>query len=489
MSITNDINLTTIHIKNLTCDQLHITNNLTAPISLSSVTSSVTEVGKQSFSYLITDNDQEIILPKLEPNETQYITLIPSIKMKTIPQNNDINGSLVIGDYIYICGDITSLSDGTPVYGLMRFNKTTLIEDRTWIPKFPAEGKFDRVTVYSIVQHGNDLFVGSDHVDDIQVWKVSMEDAQVTPVLYSDTDRTRVLLIDGNYLYVGGGFTGYYEPSTYDFIDQACLLRISLDDLQVDTNWTPRANDTIYHMFLFDNYLYISGQFTEVNYTSCESFVRISTITGELSDWVSPFSPYQLDPIFTVVYKNHCYICNFGDVIVDDLTYSRLARLTLVEGEDPTLDSTWRPLFINDYSSFVRTIFIDSKRDFLYAVGEYLVYDSKFTGASVFKFNIAEEREELLNTNLKHWDYETWSHVVTLDTSPIVFIDNNFLERGVMRILDNIIVKSQDSQPIRSNYSDPLKYPLQFDFCDYVFMGVNQTWNVIKISNYNFYYY
>ena len=115
------------------------------------------------------------------------------------------------------------------------------------------------------------------------------------------------LLSHSNYLYMAGDFKLYYNGNLYQN-----LMRFNLFDGQIDTNFNPEPDTSVYAIHIENNILYFGGRFTYVNGQVRNHLAAINLLTNDLSSW----NPGADNTVFDIKpYKNGFFVAGeFGSI-------------------------------------------------------------------------------------------------------------------------------------------------------------------------------
>lgn len=194
--------------------------------------------------------------------------------------NAQINAIIKDGNYVYIGGSFISYN-GIARERIAKLNLLTGELD----PIFDTASGFNDA-IWSIIKDGNDLYVGGaftsykgttrQYIAKLDATTGALDATFNTTTGFSST--VQCIVKDGSYLYVGGGFTNYKGTT------RQRLAKISSTDGSLDTtfNTATGAASTVYHLIKDGNYLYVGGGFTSYKSITRQRIAKINAIDATL---------------------------------------------------------------------------------------------------------------------------------------------------------------------------------------------------------------
>ncbi len=124
--------------------------------------------------------------------------------------------------------------------------------------------------------------------------------AGVPTPTWMPNDAVHALATDGNYVYLGGDFTGLHAPTGSATTSYTRLARINLLTGAADPGWTPTVDGSVLSLALnaSGTTLYLGGTFTTVDGQARANLAAVST-TG--SGAVTAFDPEPNDRVQTLL--------------------------------------------------------------------------------------------------------------------------------------------------------------------------------------------
>lgn len=247
------------------------------------------------------------------------------------------------GDTMYLGGNFTYAGclDSITSYGSL-LDPATGLQQRNW-PKPNGE-------VYIAIPDGSGGFylggsftrLGTDvrnriaHVD---------QNGLVTSQLASANLNNGVnsLALQGNILYVGGGFTAAGDDIQSNVVrNRVAAFDISTGQL---TSWNPNSNNPVYAVAVKDTTVYIGGVFSNIGGANVSNFAAVSAFTGLSGTW----KPGASAEVTALAFAGDTLFVGGRFTTMSGQTRNRLAAI-----KDTTL-LTWDPNADNGVRSFAIT--------------------------------------------------------------------------------------------------------------------------------------
>ena len=193
-------------------------------------------------------------------------------------------------------------------------------------------------------------------------------DPGFTPQLSGGDEGVITMTLDGDQLFVGGNFD---EVDGVDDLENIFVYDLAEDE--VDANWTPEADGTVWDLELHGDRLYIGGEFDEVDEVTVNHLAALHAHTGNL---VGTWDAGVNDPVFALeVHDGLVYVGGF--FTQDDDANERMGAAAF-DADTGALDNTWAPDML-DTSSDPEVVWTLVYRDGqIYAGGEFIVIDEDY---------------------------------------------------------------------------------------------------------------
>lgn len=265
--------------------------------------------GKEIFDIKVVD-DNLIVAGDFEDFDNKNIDYL--VKINTMSGKVDTNWNYKIDNIVksisiqdkklYISGEFSSYNSYN-FNGLFRMNKNNFDIDLTWIPK------------------------------------IHLVNFQTISKMY----------VDDEFIYLGGFFTKINDK-TVNY-----LARLFRETAELDTNWKPNSNGTIYDIKIDSENVYVSGQFNSLGETNIYSIAKLNKTNGNVDTIWKPISKinsvynFCIDDIF--VY--------YGNLKIDKNTGIKQVNTNL-----PVFDY-YSDVLINDNKQYTTGIFyLDTSRKY-----------------------------------------------------------------------------------------------------------------------------
>ncbi len=149
-------------------------------------------------------------------------------------------------------------------------------------------------------------------------------------------DATGVsLAVDDSKLYVGG----YFSKVTHDGAeaDHSGVVCLDANGGTVSSDFAPTAGGPVKKVYLDGDYVYLGGDFTDVNSTSRNHLARVKKTDGSLT----AFNPDITGTTVNAILANDSRLFIGGNFTA--VTGTSLSNLAVLDISDGTLDSSWSP--------------------------------------------------------------------------------------------------------------------------------------------------
>jgi hypothetical protein len=203
--------------------------------------------------------------------------------------NNNVRTILEHGDYVYIGGEFTNVSNGVnPVTRnrLARYNRNSMVLDQNWNPDVNGP-------VFTMVISNNELIIGGQFTSvgsttRNRIAKVSITGAGSVilnwdPNVGATFNNSNVyrLIENGNHIYLGGYFENVGGETRNN------IARILTTTGAVDLDWNPNLDGSILGMEIINSSIFIGGSFNNVGGTPRSKLAKIDISgTGTVdTDW------------------------------------------------------------------------------------------------------------------------------------------------------------------------------------------------------------
>ncbi|MCB0489843.1 MAG: T9SS type A sorting domain-containing protein [Cyclobacteriaceae bacterium] len=303
------------------------------------------------------------------------------------PQTDNIVKALALdGADLYVGGSFSTCGGATRNY-LAKINTATAIADASFNPDPDAP-------VQAIVFSGSSVIVGGTfrNIDDTELSalaKLDKADGSLTggwdtninlSAAYSpgtNFGNVEVLAIDGDDLFVGGGFAEINDGGS--ITNRNSIAKLSATDGSVDATWNPDpgTNKLIHSMVVSGTSLFISGNFASIGGQTRRNLAKLSTTGTGAADaaWDPAVGPKN-GFIFAMETDGTYLYTGGGFTTIGGQSIGRLARLSLTGAA--TADTEWLPSPGGSVNALKRS-------------GENLIAGGNFTsmaGQSVERFAI-----------------------------------------------------------------------------------------------------
>lgn len=255
--------------------------------------------------------------------------------IKNLEFNNTVRCSIIDGNYIYFGGDFTKCQD-IPCQRLVKINLTTQTVDTS----FDTTSGFNNA-VYTLAIDGDNLYIGGDFNTYKNKNRSKLVKLNKNTAAEVDADNTgfstengfnalvNALVIDGNNLYVGGGFSGYKSIGRQNIVklDKNTAAEVDADGTGFST--TSGFNTTVSTLAIDGDNLYVGGFFTSYKGLTRQRLVKLNKNTAAEVDandtGFSTTSGFNLTVIKLIIDGDNLYAAgNFT-------TYKGLTRQSIVK--------------------------------------------------------------------------------------------------------------------------------------------------------------
>ncbi len=213
---------------------------------------------------------------------------VPNIQANYPPPSTVYDISIT-NDYIYVGGSFNEITDlNTPVYGLVRLNKSDCSWDSDWIPQ-PDD------TVFDIEIYNGSIYIGGrfDKVNGTDTGEFAKLNADGT--LNTDcapnihrlliTETVYDLSITEDYIYVGGSFNRIINDSN----DVSGLVRLHNTDVCTwDDTWVPYVKGYSYTITPVQEDVLVGGSFDYIGGLGGTEFALLDGVTAEAVQYWNP---------------------------------------------------------------------------------------------------------------------------------------------------------------------------------------------------------
>ncbi|NLG06478.1 MAG: hypothetical protein GX559_02135 [Candidatus Pacebacteria bacterium] len=257
------------------------------------------------------------------------------------------------GKTLYIGGDFESVEDpeGTPKerHNLAAIDlETMLVTD--WNPSdwYWSGPVYDIEIDGGYVLIGGSFYYSVDENNVSQFAKLHQEtgliDEACTPRVLRTGDFQTYTIYDlkltNDYIYLGGDFDDIDDTRVYG------LARLNRDTCALDTTWLPEVGGSVQTIETMGDSVFIGGDFWEVNESEREGFAKISASTGILdSNCIKEFD--DNNTIYSIkADNNYLYVGGEFDQIYDpplNATFQRNGLIRLKNDNSCLLDQIWDP--------------------------------------------------------------------------------------------------------------------------------------------------
>lgn len=247
----------------------------------------------------------------------------------------DIYELKVVGDHLYVGGDLFDY-DRRHRRGLIRVDKNTGVLDNSWNSNINSE-------VRDFEFKDNKIYVVGDFD-----WVGSFTGFSCKVTINDDTPDANFARVDAPGLtggeareVISDGNGGYYFVGEFSEINNTSTEYIAhvLQDGTVDNNFNPPSfNDLIRGVKMDGDYLYVFGDFTQVDgLSNTYRLCKLNKTTGAL---LTDFDPNPNSRVHSILLDGDNLYCSGEFTFIDGQSRSRFAKLNK---NDATLDPIWNP--------------------------------------------------------------------------------------------------------------------------------------------------
>lgn len=219
----------------------------------------------------------------------------------------------ITNDYIYVGGSFNEITDlNTPVYGLVRLNKSDCSWDSEWIPELDG-------TVYDIEIYNGSMYIGGsfENVNGTytgEFAKLNSDGSLNTSCVpnihtYEEIVATVYdISITADYIYVGGSFNRVVNSSN----NVSGLVRLeNSTSCQWDNSWVPEVQEydypnirTVYTISPVGDDVFVGGSFDRIGGLEGSEFALLNGETGRASQYWNPYIYVYDPPVSSTVYSS-----------------------------------------------------------------------------------------------------------------------------------------------------------------------------------------
>lgn len=277
--------------------------------------------------------------------------------------DGEVTKLLIRGEKVYFGGSFTLVGGSTPRNFLARVSLSGSGAPDNWAPALTS---FSLIPLEDVYETSDSVYIVGDFnsvngLSRASAAKVDSNFGIVThtwnPGLYNNGSNfsTKSILPWNNRLFIGGNYI------FTNIVDRNYLFSVDLIHQSI-TSFTPFFNGLINDITFHENYLYASGNFTQVGSSSRNGFVELDFGTAQPSNWNPAFGS-GTGMIQTLAVKDNALYVGGDFTSVDASSINRLAKIDL-NGTTRTL--LWPNL---NFDGSVRKLVLSETE--LFAVGTF----------------------------------------------------------------------------------------------------------------------